>query len=177
MKQQAVATYLYACFFDDNSVKVGRAKLFPQKRIRTHELTGQKRGVTVSATKIITVSHTEKDAEKELINHCAKIGAPLFGNEYFTLPGDGRERLASIMDDMEAASKAAFDLQKNEVVKIIITLDDAQHRALKDDAKANNRGLAMHTLHLALQDSEVSKRLAALLARKNPLRIRKGEKF
>jgi len=60
--------------------------------------------------------------------------------------------------------------------KIIITADIAQHRALKDDAKANNRGLAMPTLHLALKDSEVSQRLAALLSRKQPLRLRKGEK-
>lgn len=52
--------------------------------------------------------------------------------------------------------------------KIIITADTASHRALKDDAKANNRGLAMHTLHLALQDSEVSKRLAALLRKNKP---------
>lgn len=52
--------------------------------------------------------------------------------------------------------------------KIIITATVAQHRALKDDAKANNRGLSMHTLHCALQESEVSKRLAALLKKNKP---------
>jgi len=52
--------------------------------------------------------------------------------------------------------------------KIIITASVAQHRALKDDAKSANRGLAMHTLHLALQDSEVSKRLAKLLNKNKP---------
>jgi hypothetical protein len=60
--------------------------------------------------------------------------------------------------------------------KIIITATPAQHSALKDAAKAANRGLSMHTLHCALQESDVAARLAALLTRKQPLRIRKGEK-
>ena len=52
--------------------------------------------------------------------------------------------------------------------KLFINLTIPEHKALKDDAKANNRGVAKHTLHLALQDSEVSKRLAALLKKNKP---------
>lgn len=58
-------------------------------------------------------------------------------------------------------------------MKIIITADQDQHRALKDDARENQRTIAQHTLHLALNAPSVSERLANLLKRKAP---KKGER-
>jgi hypothetical protein len=53
-------------------------------------------------------------------------------------------------------------------MKIIITAEQCQHQALKDDACSCQRTIAQHTLHLALQAPTVSERLAALLKRKTP---------
>ena len=53
-------------------------------------------------------------------------------------------------------------------MKIIITANQDQHRVLKDAARDNQRTIAQHTLHLALNDSSVSERMAALLKRKAP---------
>jgi len=102
--------FLYACFFNDGSVKVGRSLLAPHGRLSAAANRGKVLGLTVTDTKVVTVlAKGLASDEAHLITLCRKLGTLIDGHEYFALDADGplSSALEREMDSLASLSQKA----------------------------------------------------------------------
>lgn len=74
--------YVYAAFFSDGWVKVGRGS-DPSGRIKIHQSSSMMRNATIDGSLISGMLINSKKSEKRLISFCCSAGNPVHGNEWF----------------------------------------------------------------------------------------------